>query len=422
MLAQDLAGGFATRFTVERIPRHDLRSIWGRDRIRVTLRNRCGRRRSRTASSSPARKDGQFVVTRLSASGSLDPGFGTNGVAKRAFAGDAEARAVTVDTWGRILVAGRSSTQFAVACFSDSGGGCWFDSDAKITTAFPYPGGASAIAVGNDGRIVVGGSVWYWNNATSAKNEMFAVAATPASAGSMPRSERAARWCSTPGQASGRAEQGVDQRDCTRWQWSNRCAGTFAAKNVKSRFAVLRFLQNGQLDTTFGAQATGLVTTFNGCSWAGCFEEASASSLALQSDGKIVVAGSVRPLNSGSLAYNVGLVRLLSNGSRDVSGFGVDGYVRTDAGNYDEAFALKVAGASLFVAGHSGGQSLVARYSMSDGALDTDFGGGAVTTTTPCTGPRRLPLSSRAFHVEAPSALQSASPSSPGRAGDRDVH
>jgi hypothetical protein len=74
-------------------------------------------------------------------------------------------------------------------------------------------------------------------------------------------------------------------------------------------------------------------------------------------------------MNSGSLAYDVALVRLLSDGSRDAAGFGVDGYVRTDAGHYDEAFAVKVAGGSLYVAGHSGGQALAARYSLSNGAL-----------------------------------------------------
>jgi uncharacterized delta-60 repeat protein len=385
LLAQDLAGGFATRFTSSGSldatfgPYGGATLFGSHSAIAAAVDEQ---NRIIVAGT----KDGQFVVTRLSASGSLDPTFGTNGVAKRAFAGAAEARAVAVDSWGRIMVAGTSSNKFALACFSDSGGGCWFDSDAKITTAFPYPAGASAIAVGTDGRIVVGGSVSSWNNATSAKNEMFAVVrytsigtldSTFGSGGKVVFDAGSGVW----------NEQNRESISGLALDGNGRivAAGTFAAKSVRPRFAVIRFLQNGQLDTTFGPQSTGLVTAFGGCSWtAGCFEEASASSLALQSDGKIVVAGSVRPLNSGSLAYDVALVRLLSNGSRDVSGFGVDGYVQTDAGNFDEAFALKVAGASLYVAGHSGGQSLVARYSISDGALDTAFGGDVIVQNYPC--------------------------------------
>ncbi len=52
-----------------------------------------------------------------------------------------------------------------------------------------------------------------------------------------------------------------------------------------------------------------------------------------------------------------------------------------------QAMAVKVAGGSLYVAGHSVGQAMVARYSVSNGSLVSDFDGGVVTTTTPCTGP-----------------------------------
>ena len=88
-------------------------------------------------------RDGKFVVTRRLASGAVDLDFGINGVAEKGFAAAAEARAVAVAPSGRIFVAGKSAQQFALACFTDTGGNCaWFGSDSKVTTAFAYPGGS----------------------------------------------------------------------------------------------------------------------------------------------------------------------------------------------------------------------------------------------------------------------------------------
>jgi uncharacterized delta-60 repeat protein len=164
-------------------------------------------------------------------------------------------------------------------------------------------------------------------------------------------------------------------------------AGTFSAQNVSPRFALLRFHADGSRDTTFGPDANGMVTAFGGCNGWACYEEASATSLALQLDGKIVVAGSARLAGSGSSAYDVALARFLPTGVLD-SGFGYNGYVRTDLGGYEEAWAVKVAGGSLYVAGHSNGYAMVARYSVSTGELVSEFDrGGIVLPTTPCTGP-----------------------------------
>ena len=161
-------------------------------------------------------------------------------------------------------------------------------------------------------------------------------------------------------------------------------AGTFSAQNVKSRFALLRFRPDGSNDTTFGPGSTGMVT-FVGCTQQGCAEEAFATSVALQSDGKIVVAGSARLAGSGLADYDVALARFLPSGWPD-PGFGENGFVRTQLGNIDEAWALEVAGGSLFVAGHSGGQAIVARYSLSNGSLLSGFDGGVAMPATPCPG------------------------------------
>jgi uncharacterized delta-60 repeat protein len=385
LLAQDLAGGFATRFTSSgsadtTFAQNGVAHVYGPESAfaaAVDAQNRIVIAGTR---------DDTFVVTRLTASGTLDATFGISGVATKAFAAPAEARAVAIDASGRIIVAGTSSGQFALACFNGLGGFCSFGAYSKTTTSFSFPAEASAIAIDSAGRIVVGGSAGYWNSQTSAKNEMFAVARYT-SAGTLDATFGLGGKVAFDAGSGVWNEQNEESIRSLAIDENGRivAAGTFAAQGVRPRFAVIRFLQNGVPDTTFGPQSTGLATAFGGCSWtAGCFEEASASSLALQADGKIVVAGSVRPLNSGSLAYDVALVRLLSDGSRDAAGFGVDGYARTDAGNYDEAFAVKVAGGSLYVAGHSGGQALAARYSLSNGALVPEFDGGVVVDNSSC--------------------------------------
>ena len=79
-------------------------------------------------------RDGKFAVTRLLPSGTVDLHFGNNGMADKAFAAAAEGRAVAIDPFGRIIVAGRAGQQLAIACFTTHGGDCQgFGSDSTVT-------------------------------------------------------------------------------------------------------------------------------------------------------------------------------------------------------------------------------------------------------------------------------------------------
>jgi uncharacterized delta-60 repeat protein len=127
---------------------------------------------------------------------------------------------------------------------------------------------------------------------------------------------------------------------------------------VDGDFALARYLPNGTLDTTFGDY--GMVTTdFGG----GRYEVI--NTLALQSDGKIVVAG----LSEVSGNRDVALARYGSNGSLDTT-FSSDGKVLTDfgSGSHDEFYALIIQprDGRLVVAGESfaggGGDFALARY------------------------------------------------------------
>jgi uncharacterized delta-60 repeat protein len=322
-------------------------------------------------------RDGAFVVTRLGASGGTDRSFGYGGVATRAFSAEAKASAVAIDPWGRIIVAGSTAGKFALACFTDSGYACsGFGNGSKTTLSFEDTAEATSIAIDDDGRIVVGGQV---RVVTSWTNQKFALARFT-TAGALDSSFGASGkvvYDAAPNATS----HNVELISGLAIDASGRivAAGAFAADN-STRFAVLRFYGFGALDKTFGPNGTGMATAFTGCTLAGCIDEAQATSLAVQSNGKIVVAGWVR-----SQGVDVGLTRLLPDGSRDVNGFGSNGYVRTDVGGtWSAAMSVKIAG-SIFVTGlaDAGYTAMVARYSLSDGALDTTFGGG-VLVGSPC--------------------------------------
>jgi uncharacterized delta-60 repeat protein len=133
-------------------------------------------------------------------------------------------------------------------------------------------------------------------------------------------------------------------------------------------FALARYLPDGTLDPTFSGDGTVRTDLASGS-----FEEATA--LALQSDGKIVVAG--RSNASGS--WDFALARYRVNGTLDPS-FGDAGLVRTDFGSdtFEGAWALTLQpDGKIVVAGESNvGGSLdfaLARY-RPDGTLDPSFG------------------------------------------------
>jgi uncharacterized delta-60 repeat protein len=139
-------------------------------------------------------------------------------------------------------------------------------------------------------------------------------------------------------------------------------------------FAVARYNANGTLDTSFGVN--GKVTTdFPGLA-------AVASSVVVQPDGKIVVAGGAFPLFT--FAGDFKIVRYNPNGSLDTS-FGNGGIVTTDfqgQGSYAFSVALQpdgkiIAGGTVFVDFSSDDSSntdfALVRY-LPDGTPDVTFG------------------------------------------------
>ena len=143
-----------------------------------------------------------------------------------------------------------------------------------------------------------------------------------------------------------------------------------SASNQSTRIAVVRYLRDGTLDTSFGVGGKGIAAVGT--------RENVARAIAVQRDGRIVVAG----LSCQRTAdYDVTLVRFMPDGTPD-TGFGDQSRVVTDfSGESDRAFALLLMPDGRIVAG---GQSHAQRGStgvdfalarhLANGRLDTSFG------------------------------------------------
>jgi uncharacterized delta-60 repeat protein len=142
---------------------------------------------------------------------------------------------------------------------------------------------------------------------------------------------------------------------------------------------VVRYNTNGTLDTTFGTSHAGYVNLGN----------LTYPALAVQSDDRIVVAGTIINVQDGQ--GDVGLDRLNADGTLDTS-FGTGGIVVTSLplGQYAQAVTSQPDGRIVvggnqynpFVAGSNA--LMVARYNI-NGSLDASFGVNGFATAAPGT-------------------------------------
>ncbi len=121
---------------------------------------------------------------------------------------------------------------------------------------------------------------------------------------------------------------------------------------------------SGALDTAFGSSGIASVSV-SGADYTNVLD------MAIQPDGKILVAGSVE-FSSGT--QDIALVRFNANGTPDNS-FGTDGVVLTDLSAPDaEGNRIILDGEKILVVGDANGDFAIARYN-SDGSADKTFNG-----------------------------------------------
>jgi uncharacterized delta-60 repeat protein len=316
-------------------------------------------------------------------SGTLDTSFGTAGKVTTDFAGSGDgAAAVAVQPDGKIVVAGAATinggADFALARYTSSGAlDTTFGRGGKVTTDFGgiYEG-ATSVAVQRDGKIVVAGGsvVGLFNEFALAR---YNINGTLDSSFGTGGKVLTAFRCTTAsicgnGAISAQAYSVAVQPD------GRIVAAGQANIDGGYDFALARYNSNGALDAGFGRG--GEVTTDFGLLTQG-FSFAQGSSLAIQPDGKLVLAG--QALINGS--YDFALARYNSNGTLDTS-FSTGGRVTTSFGGPNNAaFSVAVQRDGKLVAAgittlSKGGDFALARYN-SNGSLDTSFGAGGKVTT-----------------------------------------
>jgi uncharacterized delta-60 repeat protein len=302
-----------------------------------------------------------FAVVRYNADGSLDTSFGAGGKVTTDFASTSDlAYGVALQSDGKIVVSGYSGTDFAVVRYNVDGSlDTSFGTGGKVTTDVAGTDYGSSVAIQSDGKIVVGGRA----------GGAFALVRYNAD-GSLDTSLDGDGKVTTPiAPGSDYGFQVLVQSD-----GKLVLAGRNGIYEVAD-FTLVRYQADGSLDTSFGVD--GKVTTdLNGDMDYGY-------SVALQSDGKLVVAG--YSYRTGIGTY-FALVRYNADGSLDTS-FGVGGKVTTNIiGDYDNGCGVAIQfGGKIVVVGArvSAGyhDSVLVQYNA-DGSLDTSFGtGGAIITS-----------------------------------------
>src|SRR4029079_12439575 len=108
---------------------------------------------------------GDFFLMRLRSDGKLDTSFGVNGKVRTNFIGDNDdARAVTIQPDGKIIAVGGAGNgplhgKFAIARYLPNGKlDHSFSGDGKRTISFADGGGANAVVVQADGKILIAGT------------------------------------------------------------------------------------------------------------------------------------------------------------------------------------------------------------------------------------------------------------------------
>jgi uncharacterized delta-60 repeat protein len=312
----------------------------------------------------------------------LDSTFGTGGKAVTDFGSPAAARTVAVQADGTILVAGvavpNGVVAFAAARYNPDGMlDASFGTGGIVTTPFDFPGNfdrVSTVVVQPDGKFIAVGSTVMTPFAD------FALARFNAN-GTLDVTFGTSGIVTTGFGVSAEATSAVVQAD------GKIVAAGYANLNGGESFALARYNSNGTLDTTFGTGGkVGTAFDSGQASYTQAFSVAVQPDGRIVAAGYTLIGACV--FNGlEQPCFDVALARYNSNGTLDAS-FGTGGRVTTDFGGpNDQARSVAVQpDGRIVVAGAAGGfinrgfDFAVARYN-SNGTLDTSFGtSGKVTT------------------------------------------
>jgi uncharacterized delta-60 repeat protein len=325
--------------------------------------------------------DEDFAVARYNPNGTLDKTFGAGGKVQTDFPGlAAVASSVVVQPDGKIVVAGGAfplftfAGDFKVARYNPEGSlDTSFGDGGIVTTTFPEGSYAFDVALQADGKIIAAGTVFVDFNPGESSNTDFALArynpdGTPDAA------------FGNGGKVSTDFLGLEDDAFSILIQPDGKIVAVGSANDPATfyDFAAVRYLSNGNLDTTFGV-AGKVHTDFGDQN----FDRA--RSAALHPDGRIVAAGLAISQNGG--VQNFAVAQYTSNGVLDTS-FGTDGITQIDFGSCCQSAnkVLLQPNGKIITVGYANTESsdsdfLLARLT-SDGSLDPSFGAGGKVRTS----------------------------------------
>jgi uncharacterized delta-60 repeat protein len=309
--------------------------------------------------------DKSFAVARYNRNGTLDLSFAEYGRATFQFGfGTAAAAALSISADQKIIVAGYANnngqTDFAIARLNEDGSfDTSFSDDGKVSIDMRGQEDiAYAVSIQQDGKIVLGGTSQY------GAQSQFAILRLNVD-GTRDNTFGEEGLVLEPVLGISRAYSLIIQPDGKIIAAGGSNASD-ATDPYNQDFALVRFDPDGSLDRSFGTG--GIVST----DFFGWWDEA--MSVDLQSDGKIVVAGNILRPGHGS---DFGIARYNSDGSPD-NDFSGTGRLNLDLGSTSESASsvgVQTDG-KIILAGYGIG----ARFSdffvvrlNADGALDNTF-------------------------------------------------
>jgi uncharacterized delta-60 repeat protein len=302
-------------------------------------------------------------ATAHAAPGDLDPTFGDAGKVTTAIGDSAEARAIAVQPDGKIILAGYADQSFAMTRYNPDGSpDSAFGTGGTQTTTIGGSSGSYAVAVQPDGKIVLAGSAFGGITFAMAR---YNADGTP----DLTFGVGGAETTSIDDDAEARAMALQPDGKIV-----------LGGSGSGDEFAAVRYNTDATLDPGFGTG--GIQTTAIGGFGA-------AHAMALQSDGKILLAGETDFLDNDDVDF--AMLRYDSAGALDPT-FGTGG-VRTTAigsgGADDVAKAMAVLpDGKILLGGYTSGDDedfALARY-HADGSPDTSFGTAGKQVTAVGTG------------------------------------
>ena len=326
-----------------------------------------------------------FALARYRSDGSPDTSFGNGGALTTSFGGNfAAASAVMVQPDGKIVVAGTvdfnpdvpgSGLDFALARYNPSGtlDGSFGKGGKVVFDFFGSFDQANGAVLQPDGKIIVVGSASY----DSVNRDIGFALARFNSDGSTDFGFGSGGKQISDFFGAGAKANGVVLQPDGKFVVAG-TASDSATRPVATDIALARYNSDGSLDSGFGSGGQTAIPFADSATEQG-------NALALSPDGKIIVAGAA--FKTFATPPDFALVRYNSDGSID-TGFGSGGTITTDiAGGTDEAQALAIqADGKVVVAG----RSFRSNFDLTLARYINDAAPTPTTDTTPPTAPTSL--------------------------------